>query len=180
MNGILRLKHIQDYKKVSYYSVCIDNEDLPIEDVKSLFELFVIKQTKENKDKLNHILAWLQEIGDKYGASEDYFRNEQKLGEAMGLPPYKISKEPTYTEDGEVTPNNLRLYCHRLNNSVVILLSGDLKTADTAQKCLNVKPHFELANQLTLSIDNAFKEKEIFWIYDDTDIDYPDDLILYY
>lgn len=180
MNGILRLKHIQDYRKVSYYSICIDNEDIPVEDVKSLFELFIKEQEKTNKEKLNHILAWLQEIGDKYGASVQYFRNEQNQGEAMGLPPNQVAKEPVYTEDGEITPNNLRLYCHRLNDSVVILLSGALKTANTPQECPNVKPHFELANKLTVSIDNAFKEKEIIWIDDNTDIDYPGDLILYF
>lgn len=180
MNGIIRLKHIQVHKKVSYYSVCVDNEDLPIDEVKSLFELFIDEQQDKNKTKLNHILAWLREIGDKYGASTNYFRNEQHQGEAMGLPPNQVAKEPVYTEDGEITPNNLRLYCHRLNDCVVILLSGALKTADTAQKCPNVKPHFELANKLTTVIDNAFKEKEIIWTNDGTDIEYSNDLILYY
>lgn len=180
MNGLFRIKHIQDYKKVSYYSVCIDKEESTTEDEISLFELFIIEQEKKNKDKLNHILSWLKEIGNKYGASYSHFRNEQYRGETVGLPPKQITKKPVYTEDGEVTPNNLRLYCHRLNDYVVVLLSGDLKTADTAQNCPNVKPHFILANQLSVSIDNAFKENEITWINDNTNIDYSDDLTLYY
>lgn len=180
MNGIFRLKHIQDYKKVSYYSVCIDNEDSPIEDENSLFELFIIEQEKKNKDKLNHILAWLKEIGNKYGASYYHFRNEQYQGEALGLPPKKFTKPPVYVEDGEIKRNNLRLYCHRLNNNIVVLFSGDLKTAETPQECPNVKTHFIRANQLSVSIDNAFKENEITWIYDNEDINYSDDLILYF
>lgn len=180
MNGIIRLKHIQDFKKVCFYSVCLDEDEIPIDDVESLFELFVKTHEVENKEKLNHILSWLQEIGDKYGALDFYFRNEQNQGEAMGLPPRKASVEPVYTEDGEITPNNLRLYCHKLNESVVILFNGNIKTAETAQTCPQVRPHFELANKLTISIDNAFKEGEIFWILDNSDIDYSDDLILYF
>lgn len=98
----------------------------------------------------------------------------------MGLPPNRIRKKPVYTEDGLVKPNNLRLYCHRLNEYVVILFSGAIKTAHTAQECPNVKPHFELANKLTVTIDKAFKENEIFWIDDYHNIDYPDNLILYF
>lgn len=180
MNGIFRLKHIQDFEKVKIYSVCIDDEDVPIEDTASLFEDFIDTHEIKNKEKLNHILSWLREIGNKYGALDFYFRNEQNQGEAMGLPPRKASIEPCYTEDGEITPNPLRLYCHRLNESVVILFNGDVKTAETAQTCPQVKPHFELANKLTVEIDNAFKEGEIVWIDDNTDIDYPDDLILYF
>ena len=81
---------------------------------------------------------------------------------------------------GKKKSNNLRLYCHRLNESVVILFSGSLKTAETPQQCPNVKPHFELANKLTLPIDNALKEREIVWINNSTDIDYSDELIIYY
>jgi len=180
MNGILRLKHIQQYKKVSYYSICLDDEDVPIDEKESLFELFIRAHESENKKKLNHILAWLQEIGNKYGAVEDFFRNEQNNGEAMGLPPKKNSKEPVYTENGKTIPNNLRLYCHRMNESVVILFSGGIKTAYTPQECPNVRTHFKNANQFTITIDNAIKEKDIIWNDDHTDIEYSKDLILYY
>ena len=180
MNGILRLKHIQDFEKVKIYSVCIDDEDVPIEEAYSLFELFLKTHEIKNKEKLNHILSWLREIGNKYGALEYYFRPEQNQGEAMGLPPRKASIEPVYTEDGEITSNPLRLYCHRLNESAVILFNGNIKTAETAQNCPQVKPHFELANKLTIAIDNAFKDGDIIWIKNNSDIDYSEDLILYF
>lgn len=179
MNGIVRLKHIIDYRKVSYYSICIDREDESVDTVESLFEEFIRIQTEKNGKRLNHILKWLAEIGDKYGAKDSYFRDEQAQGEAMGLPPYDVNHEPTYTEDGEPAPNNLRLYCHRLNEHVVILFSGDLKTEAKAQDCPAVKSHFSLANQLTRIIDQAFKEGEIRWVEDDTDISFDEDLILY-
>ncbi|MEC7782167.1 MAG: hypothetical protein VYB38_02085 [Bacteroidota bacterium] len=180
MNGIVRLKHIVDYQKVCYYSVVIDEEDQPIEFASSIFEEFVRVQTINNSEKLNHILSWLQEIGEKYGAQDHLFRNEQYQGEALALPPYAMDRPPVYTEDGDTLPNNLRLYCHRLNPKVVILFNGAIKTQDKAHNCPNVKQHFLQANQLTNIIDRAFQEKEIFWTEDYNDIDFDDDLILYY
>lgn len=180
MNGIVRLKHIVDYQKVCYYSVVLDQDDEPIETAHSLFEHFVKKQTEANPEKLNHILSWLEEIGNNYGAQDNYFRDEQYQGEAMGLPPYAMGRPPVYTEDGETAPNNLRLYCHRLNPNVVILFNGAIKTEAKAQECPNVKTHFLLANQLTNIIDQAFQEKDILWIDADTDIEYDDGMILYY
>jgi hypothetical protein len=180
MNGIVRLKHIGDYQKVCYYSVVLDQDDEPIETAQSLFENFVDIQTKENPEKLNHILSWLAAIGDKHGALEHLFRNERQQGEAVGLPPKGQHREPVYIENDETIPNNLRLYGHRLNENVVFLFDGGLKTKATPQECPNVKTHFILANQLTTIIDQAFQEKEIYWIDDDTDIDYDDNLVLYY
>ncbi|WP_299431146.1 hypothetical protein [uncultured Maribacter sp.] len=180
MNGIIRLKHVTDYQKVCYYSVIIDKDDEPIETANSLFENFVKQQTIDNLEKLNHILSWLAEIGNRYGAQDRYFRDEQNQGEAMGLPPYAMGRPPVYTEDGKTAPNNLRLYCHRLNPNVVILFNGGVKTEALAQECPNVKTHFLLANQLTKIIDQAFQNKDIKWINEDTDIDYDNNLILYY
>lgn len=159
MNGTVRLKHIADYKKVCYYSVVLDQDNEPIEEASSLFENFVEKQTLSNPIKLNHILSWLAEIGDRYGAQDNYFRNEQYQGEAVGLPPKGMGRPPVYTEDGDTAANNLRLYCHRLNAKVVFLFNGALKTEATAQECPNVKPHFLLANQLTKILDQAFRKK---------------------
>ena len=180
MNGIVRLKHIADYQKVCYYSVVLDQDDEPNETAHSLFDIQIKEQTTDNPEKLNHILSWLAEIGNKYGAQDDYFRDEQFQGEAMGLPPNHKNRPPVYTEDGEIAPNNLRLYCHRLNSNAVILFGGAIKTKDIAQNCPNVKQHFLLANQLANIIDQAFQEKDIMWTDNDTDINYEDDLILYY
>ena len=39
--------------------------------------------------------------------------------------------------------------------------NGAEKTAQTAQECDNVRPHFTLANQLTQAIDQAIKDGDI-------------------
>lgn len=155
MNIFAYIKPIAQYDKVVYYSVCIDGEE------NSLFEEFIKKHTSKNNDKLDHILNWLRQIGNNYGAKTDYFRPEGETADTSALPPQGINRKPQYTEYGKKKSNSLRLYCLRANESVVFLFNGDVKTKNKAQDCPNVKPHFKLANRLTKAIDNAFHEKEI-------------------
>ena len=172
MNKFAQIKKIATFKKVVYYSVCLE-EDQGV----SLFELFLQKHTVVNLDKLTHIQFWLKEIGNKYGARTDYFRNEAETADTSALPPLGKNRQPAYVENGENTPNNLRLYCFRLNESVVFLFNGDIKTADTAQNCDNVKDHFKLANQLTSLIEVQINT-EIIWVDDFTDIEFDDNFEL--
>ena len=72
----------------------------------------------------------------------------------------------------------LRLYTFRLNENVVFLFSGDLKTSRYAQDCPNVSSHFNLANKLTAAIQLALEEKEIRWIEDFTQIEFEQDFKL--
>ncbi|MDO5968670.1 hypothetical protein Q4Q35_02510 [Flavivirga aquimarina] len=174
MNIFAHIKPIAQYNKVSYYSVCINSEE------NSLFEEFIKKHTKENNEKLDHILNWLRQIGINYGAKPDYFRPEGETADTSALPPKGINRKPQYTEYGKKKANNLRLYCLRANDSVVILFSGDIKIKDKAQDCPNVKRHFKLANRLTKAIDKAFHEDEIIWNDDCTQIIYKEDLQIYF
>lgn len=155
MNNFAKIILVQRFKKVNYYTLKLEEDEL------SLFGQFQRKHTAENRDKLNHILAWIKVIGNKIGAKKDHFRPEENNGSAVALPPIGKDKEPTYVEfndetgKDENTPNNLRLYCYRLGDNVVFLFNGDIKTAETAQECDNVRPHFKLANELTNVLDKA-------------------------
>ncbi|MCK0137177.1 hypothetical protein [Arenibacter sp. S6351L] len=178
MSSFARLKHIQDYDQVSYYSVCVGDDPQTFDDQDSLYESFLKTQGEVNRKKVIHIINWLKEIGERYGAQKHLFRDEQKQGEANALPPEGTNRRPTYTEAGKNIPNNLRLYCYRLNEHVVILFSGAVKTAKYAQDCPNVNPHFAKANRLTKAIDTAIKEKDIRWIDNFSDIAFEDDIIM--
>jgi hypothetical protein len=72
----------------------------------------------------------------------------------------------------------LRLYTFRANDHVVFLFNGDIKTADTAQNCPNVRSHFRLANTLSEVLNNCFKEGNINWNAQQTDIEFEEDLEL--
>lgn len=81
MNTFACIKPIARYKKVAYYSVCINDTNT------SLFEEFIKYHEVANKDKLNHVVAWIKTIGDKYGAKTHLFRPEAKFADASALPP---------------------------------------------------------------------------------------------
>lgn len=172
MTTFARIIPIVKYDKVSYYSVCVDESE------NSLFEEFVKHHTKHNKGKLNHVLEWLKQIGNKYGAQQHLFRSEAEIADASALPPIGMKREPTYSEYGKIKANNLRLYCLRANQHVVFLFDGDIKTTEKAQKCPNVRDYFKKANQLTKAIDNAFRSKDIIWNDDCTEIECEDDFKL--
>lgn len=164
MNNFVQIKSVAQYDKVSYYSVTINA------DPSSLFENFLATHTAINREKLYHILDWIEVIGIKHGAKIQFFRPEAHLSDTSALPPTGKEREPTYIEDGETESNNLRLYCFRLNENVVILYNGDLKTAGKAQDCSKVKPHFFLANKITKALEISIREKDINWNEDCTDI----------
>ena len=92
MNNFAKIKHISSFKFVEYYSVCLEDEDV------SLFEHFITKHTRENKERLNHILSWIKWIGNKYSAKADYFRNEAETADVSALPPDNPNWEPGYIE----------------------------------------------------------------------------------
>ncbi|SHG16354.1 hypothetical protein SAMN05444483_105185 [Salegentibacter echinorum] len=172
MNIFAHIKPIARYSKVSYYSLVLNDNSL------SLFEEFVAVQTESNKSKLNHILSWIKIIGIKYGAQIHHFRSEAKIADTSALPPKGVKREPAYIEKGKKSSNMLRLYTFRLNENVVFLFNGDLKTSRYAQDCPNVSPHFHLANKLTAAIQDALEEKEIRWIDDFTQIEFEQDFKL--
>lgn len=177
MNNFAEIIFVQEYRKVTYYSVAINDED-------ALYDQFIEQHTKKNREKLNHILAWLEKIGDKIGAYEHYFRNEAQTGDARALPPKGKDRDPVYIEYSEATkniqntPNDLRLYCFRASESVVFLFNGDIKTKQYPQDCDNVRQHFKTANQLTKLLDQAIINRDIQWNDDWTDIIVDDDFIL--
>lgn len=173
MSNFVSIKFIKAYREVVYYSVVMNGE----ENEESLFEAFIKKYEGIEGTKLNHILSWVREIGDVYGAQADLFRWENN---AEALPPPGIDRAPCYIENERETSNALRLYCHRLNEHVVVLFGGAVKTANAVQDCANVRMPFTLANKLSKLIDKSILEGEIEWEDDRRDILYEEEYCLYY
>lgn len=143
MNKFATLKHIGSFKKVCFYSIQMENSAI------SLYEEFYIKHQNlvGFKQDLSTILSQIREIGLR-GAKDYYFRHE---GSAEALP-------STFFGGNK---SNLRLYCLRLSENVVILVSGGVKTKLKAQDCPNVSLHFKMANSLSKKFTSLIKEGEI-------------------
>lgn len=129
------------FKKVTYYTIVFEDAD----NGNNEFEDFILRHqgNKEVSIEYLDLLRWLKLLGEKYSALERYFRPEKK---AEALPPPSRYLKEIYS-------NNLRLYCMRINNHIVILFNGGIKTTNKAQNCPNVKWHFETANKLAHQID---------------------------
>lgn len=160
MNIFASIEFIQQFtfKKVKYYTIRFENKEY------TEFEDFLNRMVNEKKytDDFQNLFLWLQNIGDLYGAQEKFFRPEQN---AQALPPPAQMQKLM-----SVGVEDLRLYCLRLNNSVVLLFNGGIKTKQLAQDCPNVSSCFRTANQLVIKINQLFQEKEIRWNNDYSDI----------
>lgn len=146
MNKFANIIEAITFDKVKYYTVHFEDKEL------NEFEDF-LDSNREGKanDELKILLSWLKNIGNKYSAKKHFFRNENK---ADALPPPRRYLTDLYEE-------HLRLYCMRINDNIVILFNGGVKTAATAQECPNVKKYFNMANKLARRIDDMIVRKSI-------------------
>lgn len=177
MSIFVRIKSVATYKKVVYYSVVLtdsNDEEILETEVESLFENFLKRHQADNIKKLTHILAWMKEIGENRGALIDDFRHEKK---ASALPPKGKDRKPVFMIKGKNDINDLRLYCFPVNERVVFLFNGGIKTTKKAQECPNVSDHFKIANKLVSCLDDLFANKDISWNSEFTDIEFAEDLI---
>lgn len=163
MNKFATLKQEIQFRKVTYYSVCLGDS------TQSLFLNFLNEHAgSECEEELAMIRSWLKKLGNEIGAQSRYFRPEER---AHALPPpaqfLKISC-------------SLRLYCVRISDQAVVLFGGAVKTAAKAQDCSQVGPHFRLAIKLTEAIDDAIKHRDIKSCPETGRLLFSNDLILDY
>lgn len=140
MNTFVTIQEFQRFKKVTYYTVQIEDHELTETDK----FLEAMEKEKEYQEEFSNLIDWLSEIGDKRGARDHLFRHE---GIAVALPP-----DRKYQSD-ELEVKEIRLYCHRVTPEVVILFNGGIKTARYPQDCPNVNTHFRQANHYIRQLD---------------------------
>ncbi len=166
MNIFATIVGLEDELKtplVRYYTVALDEDG----EQTNLLAAFILKHrgNEDISEEYNDLLAWIVErMGGMHGAKPKFFRFE---GKADALPP------PSHFLDVEYE-HNLRLYCMRLSDHVVILFNGGVKTADKAQKCPVVAPHFHMAQKLCKAIQEAIKNKEIALMNEETELSIPE------
>jgi len=83
------------------------------------------REYTEDIKKLVQLL--LVQIGDKYGADLAFFDRQENL--ATALPPHKNKVTRNIKEI--LLDNQLRLYCLRLSDQVVVLFNGGVKLPNT-------------------------------------------------
>ncbi len=95
---------------------------LDIESQVTLFERFVMENSKDYLADIQNILARLRTIAHKTGATENFFKlHEGNIGDSV-VALYDTPEK------------HLRLYCIRLGNSIIILGGGGLKKVRALQE----------------------------------------------
>ncbi|MCF2875450.1 MULTISPECIES: hypothetical protein [unclassified Tenacibaculum] len=112
------LELFEEYDKVNYYTLKFKNNELS--EAETFFSNFsdTSKYDDEIIEDLQIMITLIEKIGNN-GAHERYFRRAGKIKDNLAeLPQNMIS-------------NNLRLYCIRLNENIVILGNGGIKNTRT-------------------------------------------------
>ena len=142
-----------EFALVTYYTVRWD------ELKESETNKFVLRfaSSEELRPFYQQIAALLVDMGERKGARKHYFSRHEDL--ASALPP-----KGTFETNGiEINfyGNPLRLYCTRLNDNIVVLFNGGLKTARTAQASEDLARKFREAQHFARTIWEAVQDKTI-------------------
>jgi hypothetical protein len=133
--------------KATFYSVLVDD------DSETLFEKFYEENKNTFREELKSIVKTLDTIALDNGARRSYFKeNEGKLGDLV-CALYDTPK------------SNLRLYCIRLGNTVIILGGGGqkIKTIRALQEDVKLTEENYLMRKLSELLYKKIKEGEIYW-----------------
>jgi len=157
VNKFVTIEEAISFNKVTYYTVKFEDES------HNEFQKFIIKNGSDKKihNEFNDLLSLIKRLGDKIGAKERYFSRKEKKAEALPPDWKKLSHGERMLH--VKYQNNLRLYCMRINDELVFLFNGGVKTPGniTAQECNVVRKYFNMANQLAKAVETAIKDKEI-------------------
>jgi len=142
-----------EFPLVTYYSVRWD------ESKENETNKFVLRfaSSEEFRPFYQQIAALLVDMGERKSARKYYFSRHEDA--ASALPP-----KGTFEVNGiEINfyRNPLRLYCTRLNDNMVVLFNGGLKTARTAQASEDLSRKFSEAQHFAKTIWEAVQEKTI-------------------
>lgn len=134
-------------RKATIYSLIINDDEL------TLFDKFIEGNDEHFPDEIDSIFDTLDKIGKKYGTAREFFKeNEGKLGDLVCA---------LY----DTPHSNLRLYCIRLGNVVIILGGGGhkSKTIRKLQEDATLREANYLLRTFSELLHQKILEGEIYW-----------------
>ncbi len=144
----VKIQSVAQAEKGSLFTICIEGES------RSEIEKFILNHSDSYNKDLNVILTAIKKMLETSGFLERYFRPEGKMSDNVCALPIQSGK--------------LRLYCLRINDSILIAGNGGLKNAQRYQDCDDLNGYVvdlqKLDNALKLAIkkgDVTIEEKTI-------------------
>ena len=132
--------------KVTFYTARLDDKEL------TEIEIF------DNQDFPNHseeleILYNAIDLMQTKGAIKAFFK-EEDAANALPIVPQSL-------QVNNETDFGIRLFCIRINDNILVLLNGSIKTTLKNKDCENVRPHFNNAKAIARKIDKMIADKDI-------------------
>lgn len=137
----VKLQSIAEAEKGSLFSICLEGDSI------SEFEKFVQKHNESYSKDLNTILTAIKRMLEVSGFLERYFRPEGKYNDNVCALPIDSGK--------------LRLYCVRINDSILIAGNGGVKKAQKYQDCDNLNGYVVTLQKLDKALKIAIKRGEV-------------------
>jgi hypothetical protein len=160
MNKSAILEIFYKYDYVTYYTVRLleeDDEPAELSETDKFYERFD-DPGNANFNEFDTISRIIDAIGCWERGAEDFLFRFEDAANAL---PSKRGHAKKFLGIEVIEDSELRLYCIRLTNQIVILLNGGMKTQDQALACPNVREHFRFAQAVSKSINTMLIEKSI-------------------
>ncbi len=98
-----------------------------------------------------------ESIANRYGATDDFF--DRIVNKAQELPPKRKQRVEEIKDLGINFP--LRLFCYRVNESIVVLFNGGIKESQSTQKSESLSLKFYEAQTFVQRIEEALRSEMI-------------------
>lgn len=136
---------IEEHDAVNFYSVHLNEEELS--ELERFFEKF--PEGCEFDEDIDIIIAWLDRIGE-CGALERYFRYEGRYADGVSAIP--------------IETGNLRLYCIRLSDKILIFGNGGVKDCATWEESENLSEYVETLMDTSRFIASRLKNGTMYLV----------------
>lgn len=136
---------IEEHDAVNFYSIHLSEEELS--ELERFFEKF--PEGCPFDEDVDTIIAWLDKIGET-GALERYFRYEGKYGDGVSAIPIETS--------------NLRLYCIRLSDRILIFGNGGVKDCAAWQESDTLAEYVEMLVDTSRFITSRFANGTLYMV----------------
>ena len=133
----IKLQSIAEAENGSLFSICFEGDSI------SEFEKFVQEHNESYSKDLNTILTAIKRMLEVSGFLERYFQYNDNV---CALP---------------IDSGKLRLYCVRINDSILILGNGGVKKAQKYQDCDNLNGYVVTLQKLDKALKIAIKSGEV-------------------
>jgi hypothetical protein len=138
----------------TFYTVrWVSNDDNVPSETDKFFDTYAVPEHPFEEKALQLFRLITESIGNRYGATDDFFdRIENK---AQALPP----KPKRWLEEIKDLGVNfpLRLFCYRVTEKIVVLFNGGVKDADSAQESKDISMKFYEAQAFVKKIEESLQ-----------------------